>query len=601
MLEETSTSSSAAARPSLEDIFRPKTPVNAAGDSSASVSAQTLHFSCGNPTIEEIRGVMHLYRDDVASSPSQLPVERRPLLCVLGVPNHMTYADFCQFCGSFIQHMLEMRIVRNEGMEDFYSILIRFDDQDSADNFYKHFNGKRFSSLDEEICRVLYTIDIQYTGSIEHSQLSTTSSMEQPSCPVCLERLDQDTNGILTTICNHSFHCSCISKWTDSSCPVCRYCQEQLEKSICFLCQTTENLWMCIICGFVGCGRYKEGHAITHWKETQHCYSIELETQRVWDYVGDNYVHRLIQSNINGKLVELNNHSMHTDEVCGDCAGDNDAMLHSEVEAMVNEYNELLTSQLENQKQYFESLLQEVEEETERESSAAVEKSLSQNPKLLKLQAKLDKCMEEKKFLDDINDNLLRNQDIWESKIGEIEEREKKLLNLKDKKIQELEEQLRYFMAFIEDVNPEQQSTTSSELKDGPTRTPVWSSCLQRRSGPPACHERRWFGPPDCRERQWSGPPDCLERRWSSPLDCREPSVHFEQKLLCVVTHHRLRTALCTVTRGVSVRQWTGIRGNQEDRIDVEGKRTRPAFAVEEANAVVQEEDQTGVQSAVWS
>ena len=34
------------------------------------------------------------------------------------------------------------------------------------------------------------------------------------------ERLDQDTSGILTTICNHSFHCSCISKWADSSCPV---------------------------------------------------------------------------------------------------------------------------------------------------------------------------------------------------------------------------------------------------------------------------------------------------------------------------------------------------------------------------------------------
>lgn len=34
------------------------------------------------------------------------------------------------------------------------------------------------------------------------------------------ERLDQDNSGILTTICNHSFHCSCISRWTDSSCPV---------------------------------------------------------------------------------------------------------------------------------------------------------------------------------------------------------------------------------------------------------------------------------------------------------------------------------------------------------------------------------------------
>lgn len=39
-------------------------------------------------------------------------IGRKPLVCVLGVPNHMTDADFCKFCGSFIQHMSEMRIVR---------------------------------------------------------------------------------------------------------------------------------------------------------------------------------------------------------------------------------------------------------------------------------------------------------------------------------------------------------------------------------------------------------------------------------------------------------------------------------------------------------
>ena len=37
---------------------------------------------------------------------------------------------------------------RNDGMEDRYSILIRFDGQDSTDNFYRHFNGRRFSSLE---------------------------------------------------------------------------------------------------------------------------------------------------------------------------------------------------------------------------------------------------------------------------------------------------------------------------------------------------------------------------------------------------------------------------------------------------------------------
>lgn len=39
---------------------------------------------------------------------------------------------------------------RNDGVEDKYSVLIRFDDQSSTDAFYKHFNGRHFSSL--EVC-----------------------------------------------------------------------------------------------------------------------------------------------------------------------------------------------------------------------------------------------------------------------------------------------------------------------------------------------------------------------------------------------------------------------------------------------------------------
>ncbi|KAF7843217.1 BRCA1-associated protein [Senna tora] len=431
---------------------------------------QAFPFSSGNPRIEETRGVMHLYREDpTSSSASDLPVGRKSLVCVLGVPNHMTYADFCQFCGSFIQHILEMRIVRNDGMEDQYSVLIRFDDQDSTDGFYKHYNRRRFSSLEVEVCRVLFTLDVQYTGSIEHVQASNASSTDQPTCPVCLERLDQDTGGILTTICNHSFHCSCISKWEDSSCPVCRYCQQQAEKSICFVCQTTENLWICVICGFVGCGKYKAGHAIMHWKETQHCYSLEVETQRVWDYVGDNYVHRLIQSKTDGKLVELNSHCMRTGNGCESCSCEDktmsEAILNSKVEAIVNEYNELLDTQLENQKLYFESLLQEVKEETEREISKAIEKAVTL--KLHKLQSKLDRCYKEKKFLDDLNENLLKNQEIWKAKILEIEEREKKSIKLKDDKIMTLEEQLRNLMVCLENGETVEQLSESNEIKDG--------------------------------------------------------------------------------------------------------------------------------------
>ncbi|KAI7994247.1 BRAP2 RING ZnF UBP domain-containing protein 2 [Camellia lanceoleosa] len=253
------------------------------------------------------------------------------------------------------------------------------------------------------------------------------------------ERLEQDMSGILTTICNHSFHCSCISKWADSSCPVCRYCQQQPEKSICFVCQTSENLWICVICGFVGCGRY-EGHSIRHWKETQHCYSLELDTQRVWDYAGDNYVHRLIQSKTDGKLVELNHYCAHADDGCGSCncsigTGFSETLLNSKVENIVNEYSELLTTQLENQKI----------------------KAASGNQKLQKMQAKLDKCDQEKSFFDEINKSLLKNQDILKASIVEIEEREKKTLKLKDDKIRELEEQLGNLTVCLEAGNTVEQ------------------------------------------------------------------------------------------------------------------------------------------------
>ncbi|KAJ0007690.1 hypothetical protein Pint_30256 [Pistacia integerrima] len=468
-----------------DDTFRPS-PVMISGDSSASNNSMTqaFAFSSGNPRIEETRGVMHLFNNNVddgggvvsaSSSNHNLPVGRKPLVCVFGVPNHMTYADFCQFCASFIQNILEMRIVRNDGVEDRYSILIRFDSQDSADKFYQHFNGRQFNSLEAGVCGVLFTVDVQFTGysgSLD-TQPAPASSTDQPSCPVCLERLDQDTSGILTTICNHSFHCSCISRWTDSSCPVCRYCQQQPEKSICFVCQTSENLWMCVICGFVGCGRYKEGHAIIHWKETEHCYSLELETQRVWDYAGDNYVHRLIQSKTDGKLVELNSHCLHTKDNFGSCdcdSGASEALLNSKVEAIVNEYNELLATQLENQKLYYESLLQEFKEEIEKSTSEAVNKAISK--KLQKIQSKLDRCVEEKKLLDALNENLLKNQEIWKAKIVEVEEREKKALRVKDDRVRELEEQLAQLMADLEAEKTLEQLSISNEIKDG-TALPV--------------------------------------------------------------------------------------------------------------------------------
>ena len=52
-----------------------------------------------------------------------------------------------------------------------------------------------------------------------------------------------------------------------------------------------------------------------HFELTQHTYTMDLKRQHVWDYVGDNYVHRLIQNKGDGKLIELRGEGVSTYEL----------------------------------------------------------------------------------------------------------------------------------------------------------------------------------------------------------------------------------------------------------------------------------------------
>ena len=53
-------------------------------------------------------------------------------------------------------------------------------------------------------------------------------------------------------------------------------------------------------CAYVGCGRYNLRHAVEHNDMTSHNFSVELNSHRIWNYYGDNYVHRIIQTKLGG-------------------------------------------------------------------------------------------------------------------------------------------------------------------------------------------------------------------------------------------------------------------------------------------------------------
>lgn len=194
-----------------------------------------------------------------------------------------------------------------------------------------------------------------------------------------------DTNGLMTIPCSHVFHCTCLQNWKGAGCPVCRFtntpglegtpddarnpCSQPFGSSVsnlCSVCDCTDDLWICLVCGNVGCGRYKGGHAKDHWKETAHSFALELETQYVWDYAGDVWVHRLIRDKGDGKVVELPGRSNHSAR-----ARDEDVVPRAKVDNIGLEYTHLITSQLESQRVFYEDMLSKAVDKAARASAAA--------------------------------------------------------------------------------------------------------------------------------------------------------------------------------------------------------------------------------------
>jgi len=211
-----------------------------------------------------------------------------------------------------------------------------------------------------------------------------------------------------------------------------------------------------------------------------------VATQRVWDYHGDGYVHRLIASKTHGHLVELTHpgrgggrgrggaDALAESEACGGAGGDaeeedglGEAMLSSKLDSVGLEYNQLLASQLESQREYFQTLIAaargaeerargEAEEaaaeaaEAQRARRAAERRAEEAGSRLAALRA-------EAGDLRSLNEQLLSNQ--REAAAGrERAEGEQRA------RVAELEEQVRDLMLFIE---AQSAVAGSGELHDG--------------------------------------------------------------------------------------------------------------------------------------
>jgi len=204
-------------------------------------------------------------------------------------------------------------------------------------------NGQAFDADASAVLKVLPVSTVQFRLPAASASLKSAPTSSQPlpapplipSCPVCLHRIDPLRLGLplpeKDALCSKFCPPPSLVGWATElgqSCPKqrflqpwsrgarCRACrviqqywnqnsqmnsldgdaseEEAMTSLYCRRCSMHKTLWVCLTCGFVGCGRYSNRHSVQHFQETQHPFSLELATLRIWDYVHeDGYAHRV--------------------------------------------------------------------------------------------------------------------------------------------------------------------------------------------------------------------------------------------------------------------------------------------------------------------
>lgn len=440
-------------------------------------------FYSGNPNVEVVEGILHLYKEDEVISKGSvqgttgdrvqsLATVCSDMICMLSVPTSFTCPDLLRFVAPFTDTIIFIRILNSVKSEPRqYLVLIKFKTSDGADRFFRLMNGTSYSMFEPDSkVNLTYVARVEYTKQSQGGSFAAERLTELPTCPVCLERMDEAVEGVLTILCNHSFHSQCLSKWGDVTCPVCRYfaTPELIDEQACQHCDVDGDLWICLICGHIGCGRYADGHhAIEHFRETQHAYSMNLQTQRVWDYAGENYVHRLIQGDMGqDKPVAVGN-----SEKSGGDATDADGLEQEKIESLTLEFTYILTSQLAEQRRHFEDQMAEMSESALRrigQAEAALaemkrgkdkadtrctelqREKESTEKRVKKLTEQVSKLSKQLDTEEQLNKGVMRNHRESLSKIEGLTAQLDALRTEKEVEVAELRDQIRDIMCHLE-------------------------------------------------------------------------------------------------------------------------------------------------------
>lgn len=124
----------------------------------------------------------------------------------------------------------------------------------------------------------------------------------EEDCSICLVDPLWAHSRVMT-LCQHTFHLRCYAQLPSgaSDCPLCRFSvYDLLNDARCAVCGTYEDLWVCLICGHVACGRARRDHQQEHYQASRHSCAWQSSTNRIWNASSRMFLHQEVALLLDG-------------------------------------------------------------------------------------------------------------------------------------------------------------------------------------------------------------------------------------------------------------------------------------------------------------
>lgn len=452
----------------------PTTPPPPSPDSAQRSSLSIIAFETGNPEAGA------LTRGSLTLAPGW---DACDTVVVEGVPGIMTSADFCAFLRPHMDVVQHIRLLRPVSERNRYMVAARLRAGRSASALADALSGRAYlHGLVAETCRVRAVSSATLRGG--DALFSGVGA--DASCAVCLERLDgTPCPALVTTLCNHTLHAGCLAQCELNRCPVCRHAHELTpEASVCMTCADADDVWMCVVCAYVGCGVYKNKHAYEHFRDTHHPFAMNLNelvfwsgervpASSVWDYISERFVDRLLAAD-DGKVVELGGGpggasasatagAPHARKMCaapdarphlGDAQDEAlaAAVAESRLDHLLYEQRSEVEHLRAEHAAAIESLRERADSAEEEASTArkmradAIRERKAASKRADAAEREMAKLRDKNEFLKNVNENLLKDQEGWKKRVDAISEVARSAREERDS----LKEQLRDLMMHLQ-------------------------------------------------------------------------------------------------------------------------------------------------------